>query len=39
MRKIDNAQKLCENNVTEVKKIGNVLNEFENKNKDIYNKF
>ena len=33
MRKIDNAQKICENNVIEVKKLCNVLNNFENKNK------
>ena len=39
MRKIDNAQKIGENNVIEVKKLCNVLNDFENKNNGIYNKF
>ena len=39
MRKIDNAQKIYENNVVEVKKLCNVLNDFEIKNKDFYNKF
>ena len=39
MRKIDNAHKICENNLIVVKKLCNVLNEFENKNKYIYNKY
>ena len=39
IRKLDNAQEICRNNVIKVKKLCNVLNEFENENKDIYNKF
>ena len=37
LRKIDKAQKICEQNVVEIKKIHKIINEYENKNRDLCN--